>query len=148
MRVVDDEQRRAVRRHPGEQPVEPVQERERRVAVGERAAVGAGQAEHARRELGGVGGDPDQPRALLGGHRHHRRLHELAHDAEAELALELGAAPAQHAQPALGRRLAHGGQHGGLAHPGAALDHQQAAAARAGALQRRLGAGHDVLTLE
>jgi hypothetical protein len=88
------------------------------------AGLAAGQRKRAGRQRGGA---LEHVRALPGVRFGERGLEQLADDAEREVALQLGAARAQHAQAVgLGGR-AGDAQHLGLADPGRALDDDQRA---------------------
>ena len=111
VRIVDDEAERALGREVGAQPVEPVQDRERRIDSG--PSVSCARSPPGR--LSRPAATPAAPcsqsarsaAAALGEHR----LEQLPHDAEGEVALELGAARAQDAhvlrpRPQCARRTA------------------------------------------
>ena len=66
---------------------------------------------------------------------------QLSHDAEGELALELGAAGGQHERPAGGDVATHLGQQPGLADPRRAVDQQHAAVAAERGVGRALELG-------
>ena len=91
LRVVDEHEQRRAFGEGGAQPVQAMQHRERALVL-----------LPAPRELedrGAQGGGPVHQLVAAG--TGHARLEELPHDAERELALELGAARAQHAHAAL-----------------------------------------------
>ena len=106
VRVVDGEHERAVAGEVRAQPVEAVQDGERRVGGGGLAAVRA-RARQAEQPPGHAGRPLQQVVAGAGGDLGQRGLEQLAHDAEGEVALELSAARAQRAR-ARGRRTARG----------------------------------------
>ena len=148
MRVVDAEHHELVGGEVRAQPVEAVQDGERRVGRRRRRLAllqRAGQAEHA-------GGQPRralQQVVALGGRRLvEHRLEELAHDAEGEVALELGAAGAQDARRAVLRGAPGGGEHGRLADARRPLDDHAAARSRARRRDRRVDAAELSLALE
>ena len=134
VRVVDGEAERPERREVGAEPVEPVQDRERRVDPRRGGVrVRTGQPEHAR---GDARRAAEQLRALAGRRLGERRLEELPRDPERELTLELGPARAQHAHPLAGRERARGREERRLPDPRRALDDDQRAAAGARVRQR------------
>ena len=93
VRVVDGEHQRAVAREVRAQPVEAVQDRERRVGGGGLAAVGA-RARQPEQPPGHAGRPLQQIVARASGDLGQGGLEELAHDAEGEVALELSPARA------------------------------------------------------
>ena len=148
--VVDREHERAARGEVGAQPVQAVEDGEGGVRAP--AAPVLGRCRRRAREpeplRGQAGGPGQQVGALVRRGDHQRRLEELAHDAVAELLLELGAAGAQDAHAgALGARPEHVQQRG-LAHAGRALDDHQAPLALPRRRQGRVQAGELVLALE
>ena len=126
--VVDGEQQRLLGREVRGEPEEPVERGERRhaAAVGPRREVG--RAEDGGRRCGRAGERLRAARRIG-----HGRLEQLAHDAEAELALELRRAGGQHEQ-LVARTGAQVGEQARLADPGRAADHEQPPAPR-----RRVG---------
>ena len=113
----------------------------RRLAIGQRA----GQPEDARRQAGRA---LEQLGALVDGRLAQSRLEELAHDAEGEVALELGAAGAQDARGAVVRGGARRGEHRRLADPGWPFDDDGRPGAGARAGDRGLDARQLAVALE
>ena len=137
MGVVDDEAGRLRCGEIGAQPVQTVQDRERRLGPRGEAtarAVVPGQGQRSRRPVRPrpAAARSAPPRGLRQG-----RLEQLAHDAEGELALELGAAGGEHLHPAGLGAAPGGGEQRGLADAGRALNDHQAPGPRAAAGQRR-----------
>ena len=146
--VVDAEHDRLGGGQVGAQPVEAVQDREGRIGRGGgRLALlqRTGKPEHA-------GGEPRRPLqqvvALGGARLVEQRLEELAHHAEGEVALELGAARAQEARrPVLGGDPG-GREDGRLADPGRSFDDHAAPRSPARRGDRRVDAPKLALALE
>ena len=100
VRVVDDDAERACGGEVRAQPVEAVEDCERRVAGRRLWGLRGGCARKPEDACGDAGARLEQLGALeLRGVRQ-RRLEQLAHDAEREIALELGSARPQHEHPA------------------------------------------------
>jgi len=97
---------------------------------------------------GQPGGSLEQLAAFVIGRVGERRLEQLAHDDERELALELRSAPTQHVHPLALRGGGRGRQHRGLADPGRSLHHQQRPETVARAGQRLLDPGQLVVAFE
>ena len=147
MRVVDDEAEGALGREIGAQPVEPVQNRERGIDAsrGLLHALTAREVEQARGETRSA----LQPVGSLGGRGlGEHRLEQLPHDAEGEVALELGSARAQDAHLLSRGGSAGGRQHGRLADARRPLDDQKAASAGARPREGRLDPGELLAPLE
>jgi hypothetical protein len=115
VQVVDGEQQRALGGEVGGEPEQPVQRGERRDLL----AAGVRRPEHRRRRRGGAG-----QRGRVGD-----ALEQLAHDTEAELALQLAGTGGQHAQRARGAG-ARVGEQARLADPRRPGDHHDAPAPR------------------
>ena len=135
LNVVDEQHQRPVDREVERQPEQAVQRGERALGLG--GGIRAGRRlEHGP---GGGRGSGQRRLALLGPPQ--RELEELSHDAEGELALELGAAGGQHERPAGGDVATHLGQQPGLADPRRAVDQQHAAVAAERGVGRALELG-------
>ena len=113
MEVVDRQQQRALGGEVGGQPEQAVERGERRDGL----LAGVGRTEHGR---GGRGRPGERGGIDLA-------LEELAHDAEAELALQLAGAGGEDGELAR-RRGAQAGEQARLPDPGRTLDQQQAPA--------------------
>ena len=147
VRVVDDEAERALGREVGTQPVEAVEDRERRVDTRPHAARAL--APRQVQQAGGNSGGALEPVGSLGGGRlREHGLDELPHDAEREVPLELGAARAQDAHVLADGEGARGRQDGRLADARRPLDDQEAATARARPRERGLDPGEFLAPLE
>ena len=145
VRVVHQDAEGAAAGQVGAEPVEAVEDRERRVLVGEgrlrrrRAGQGEQPRGHpggALQQLGRLG------RGAEGG------LEQLAHDPERELALQLGAPRPQHAHAGGVGEPGGVGQEGRLADPGRALDRHQGAASAARPREGRVDAREIALPLQ
>jgi hypothetical protein len=146
--IVDAEHDEPVGGEVRAQPVEAVQDRERRVGRRRRRLAvpqGAGQTEHAsgqpRRAL-------QQIVALGGRGLMQHGLEELAHHAEGEVALELGPPGSQEPRRAVLCPQPGGGEHRRLADPRRALDDHAATRSRACRCDRRVDALKLSLALE
>ena len=129
------------------QPVQPVQDGERRVErrTGSPSRIAPGSPS----TRAATPGRPLEQLGALGGAAFAQRgLEELAHDAEGEVALELGPARAQDARRAVVGGGPRGGQHRRLADPGGSLDDHRRAPALARARDRRLDARKLAIALE
>ena len=116
VQVVDRQQQRPLGGQVERDPVQAVQRREGHVALAlQRAEHRRGGRRGAAQQLLAAGDDA---------------LEQLAHDAERELALELGAAGAEHERAAVGRPPARLGEQRALADPGRTLDEHGPALAR------------------
>jgi hypothetical protein len=137
MQIVDGDEQRRVGGEVDRQPVEPVQDRERRVVARGRSRRVEDLARGARRGA-----------QLLRLRREQLLLEELAHDPERELLLELAATRDQHARACVRCQTAALGQQPRLADARRSLDGDQARPALGGA-DDRLAQGRDlVLALE
>ena len=123
MEIVEYEQRRGPERGVDGQPVQAVENRERRIG-GRR--VGELTAEQRRRRRGGAG---EQLAALLHRRRREHRLEQLPDEAERELPLELAAPGGEDPHPGAHSERARLGEEARFADPRARLDHQEAAVA-------------------
>ena len=125
VRVIDQHEQRGPVREAGAQPVEPVQHGERALVlltVSTELEDGRAQRRGAVHELVGAGTVD-------------ARLEQLPHHAEGELALELGAACAQHAHAALACLALGRQQQLRLADPAGPLDDERRARARASGVE-------------
>jgi hypothetical protein len=146
VRVIDDHAQRPPLREVGAEPVEAVEDGERGVLVGDGGLGALRGARQAEQPGGHAGRAPEELGRPL--HRPERRLDELAHDAEGELALQLGTPGAEDAHP---RRFGHRpgvGQQRGLAHARRALDHDEHAAAVTGPGEGAVHARQVALSLQ
>ena len=138
MRVVDDQAERTDRRQIRAQPIEAVKDRERGIDArrGRPLRNGyAGQPQQAGRHAGSA---LQQIGTLELRCLGQRRLEELTHDSEGEIALQLGPPRPQHAHSAVCCRRPRRREQRRLADAGRPLDHHEPAAARASLGQRRL----------
>ena len=146
MRVIDDHAQRPPLREVGAEPVEAVEDGERRVLVGDGGLGALRGARQAEQPGGHAGRAPEELGRPL--HPPERRLDELAHHAEGELALQLGPPGAEDAHP---RRFGPSpgvGQQRGLAHARRALDHDEHPAAVTGPGQGAVHARQVALSLQ
>jgi hypothetical protein len=118
VRVIDEHEEWPRPRQVDRQPVQPVQDRERRLGAG----VILGRDEHRLRQRCRTH-QQDAPLRLVGADQH--RLEQLADDSERQLTLQLAAARAHHAKLAGGCPSCT--QEAGLADPRRTLHHQPAA---------------------
>jgi len=135
--VVDRQQQRARLGQVRGQPEEGVERGERRIdrlLTAHRLVA----ADHAAREARRPG---EQARPLVSGGGRQRRLEELAHDGEREVALELGPARGQRPQAGRSRQRARRLQQAGLPHPGRSLDKHEPPATVGGGLDGRAQLG-------
>ena len=133
MRVVHDQQPRAVLGQAGRHQVQRVQHRE---PFGGRTVVQ--RPLRGDRQERGLGGAVQQPVAVGRGQRGQRRLQQLPGEAERELLLDLAAAGGQQVKSVVGRAFRGGPEQRGLAASGRALDDHRAAPARCGVGHRRV----------
>ena len=124
MRVVHENAQRRPLGEVGADPVEAVEDRERRVLIRERGATAVGGARQPEQARGHPGGAGQQP---LGAPAPQDRIEELPDDAEGELALQLGAPGAEHPHARGVGGLPAGRQQGRLAHARRPLDDDQGA---------------------
>ena len=144
VQVVDDQQRGLVEGEVGGDPVEAMQHRERRLRSLSHH-VCRSRREQRRTELGGT---CQQLGAEIRRRRGERRLEQLPHDPERELALELSASRGQHLElPRVGE-LPRCAQQPRLADPGGPLDDDQTTLTGAGRIEHRRQCGDLRLTLE
>jgi hypothetical protein len=137
VRVVHGDEERRLLGDVGAEPVQAVQHGERAGAKAARIRLAGAQLEH---RAGQGRGALERRRSSLAGRE---RLEELAHHAERECPLELGAARPGDAHAALARRALGGQQQLGLADAAGTFDQQQ----RAASVPRRVQACADVADL-
>ena len=148
VRVVDDQAERPGRGEIRAQPIEAVEDRERRIDPRREGPVGGGRAREAEEAGRHAGRGLQQLGTLALRGLGQRRLEELTDHPEGEPAFQLRPPRPQDAHSAFCRRRARCGDQRRLADPGRPFDHHERAAPGPSLGQRRFDAGQLPAALE